>query len=312
MLRAFIAVTDRDWFEHLSNAGTLDEVNFWQPSAGNAFRAVLPGEVLFFKLHSPDNFVVGGGFFSHWTRLRVSLAWEAFGISNGAASLPEMRARIERYRRIRSAPHDDYEIGCILLQQPFFLARDHWLPVPAWQANIVRGKTYDLTVEPGNSLWRDIQDRLELTTFSNVATGEVPQPAGRYGEPVLVQPRLGQGSFKIMVADAYSRRCAVTGEKALPVLQAAHIRPYADGGDHRVDNGLLLRSDLHILFDRGYLTVTPEYRVEVSGRLKRDFDNGEEYFTRHGQQIVIPASPKWRPHRDFLVWHNERRFLGAG
>lgn len=67
-----------------------------------------------------------------------------------------------------------------------------------------------------------------------------------------------------------------------------HIRPYAEGGEHRVDNGLLLRSDLHILFDRGYVTVTPQYHLEVSRRLQADFDNGEEYFVSHGK--AIPGS----------------------
>jgi putative restriction endonuclease len=48
--------------------------------------------------------------------------------------------------------HSDYEIGCVMLGQPFFFAQDEWLPVPEWQPNIVRGKTYDLTVEPGRNL----------------------------------------------------------------------------------------------------------------------------------------------------------------
>jgi putative restriction endonuclease len=248
-VRAFVAVTDREWFEQLRHAGELDDVNFWQPSAGGGFRALVPGELFLFKLHSPDNFIVGGGLFSHWTRLRVSFAWEAFQQRNGAESLLQMRARIERYRRIKPHPHEDYEIGCILIQDPFFFARDDWLPVPDWQVNIVRGKTYQ-------------------------------------------------------------RRCAVTGEKALPVLQAAHIRPYAEGGDHRVDNGLLLRSDLHILFDRGYVTVTPAYRLEVSRRLRTEFENGEEYLARHGQAIWVPSKPKLRPSPEFLSWHNEHRFVG--
>lgn len=310
-MNAYVAVTDRNWFEHLRSAGALDEVNFWQPSPAGGFHALRPGEVLLFKLHRPDDFIVGGGVFSHRTRLRVSLAWEAFGISNGAESLPEMRARIERYRRIRSAPHEDYEIGCILLQEPFFFSRDEWLPVPAWHANIVRGKTYDLTVEPGRTLWQEVQERLQMGAFRREwAGGEIPQPDKRYGEPVVVLPRLGQGSFKIMVQDAYRRKCAVTGEKALPVLQAAHIRPYAEGGEHRVDNGLLLRSDLHILFDKGYVTVTPEYRMEVSKRLRTDFDNGEEYLARHGSRIWVPDSLTARPKQEFLAWHNERRYIG--
>jgi len=302
---AFVAVTDKEWFAHLQVAGDLDEVNFWQPSAAGAFQALEPGGLFLFKLHSPEDFIVGGGFFSYWTKLLASFAWEAFGLKNGADTLEEMRNRIERYRRIRPSSGEDYEIGCILLQQPFFLPREDWLPVPDWSPNIVRGKTYDLTAEPGRTLWGEIQ--LRLRARAEPVGGEAPQP--RYGEPLLVHPRLGQGSFRVIVTDAYGRRCAVTREKALPVLIAAHIRPFAEGGEHRVDNGLLLRSDLHILFDRGYVTVTPEYRLEVSGRLRTDFDNGEEYFAWSGQQISVPPVPEHRPKPEFLAWHNENRFF---
>ncbi|MGH8647442.1 MAG: HNH endonuclease [Gammaproteobacteria bacterium] len=309
-MRAYVAVTDKEWYEQLRRAGELDEVNFWQPSAGVGFKALSPGELFLFKLHSPDNFIVGGGIFSHWTPLRVSFAWDAFGEKNGAGNLAQMRFRIERYRRIKPTPREDYEIGCILVQHPFFFTSDDWLSVPDWQRNIVRGKTYDFTREPGATLWTEVQQRLQRSPLHAArAVGELSLTP-RYGEPVLVLPRLGQGSFKVLVADTYQRRCAVTGERALPVLQAAHIRPYADGGDHRIDNGLLLRSDLHILFDRGYVTVTPQYRLEVSCRLRTDFDNGEEYLVRHGQKIWVPGKPELRPSSQFLSWHNEYRFAG--
>jgi len=94
-------------------------------------------------------------------------------------------------------------------------------------------------------------------------------PSG-YGSPYLVRPRLGQGAFRVLVIDAYQRRCAITGERTLPVLQAAHIKPHASSGPHEVRNGLLLRADLRILFDRGYVTVTPDLRVEVSRRIRED------------------------------------------
>ena len=88
-------------------------------------------------------------------------------------------------------------------------------------------------------------DAIELVPPS-MATGEA---AARFGEPTLVRPRLGQGASASVVTDAYQRRCAVTKERTLPVLEAAHIKPYADGGEHRIDNGLLLRRDLHTLRD---------------------------------------------------------------
>jgi putative restriction endonuclease len=201
--------------------------------------------------------------------------------------------------------HEDYEIGCVLLAQPFFFKRDEWLAVPDWHPSIVRGKSYELTEEPGKTLWRGVVGRLR-----SVSRGDVEEDKGRYGEPVLVKPRLGQASFRILVTDAYDRRCAVTGGKILPVLVAAHIRPYSEGGDHQVENGLLLRSDLHTLFDRGYITVKPGFTVEVSKRLRTDFNNGEEYFAWHGKPITLPGKVAHRPRPEFLTWHNEYRFVG--
>ena len=122
--------------------------------------------------------------------------------------------------------------------------------------------------------------------------------------------RLGQGSFRVLVTDAYKRRCAFTGSPVLHVLEAAHIKPFSEGGPHAVSNGILLRQDVHTLFDRGYVTVTPEYRVEVSRRIKEEFENGREYYSSHGKQIVLPDAPNLRPTEDFLRWHNQNVFIG--
>jgi putative restriction endonuclease len=73
-----VAITDSDWFNFLSELRP-DEINFWQSSASTSFRALSPGEPLLFKLHSPNDFVVGGGFFSHFSRVPASFAWSAFG-----------------------------------------------------------------------------------------------------------------------------------------------------------------------------------------------------------------------------------------
>jgi putative restriction endonuclease len=78
----------------------------------------------------------------------------------------------------------------------------------------------------------------------------------------------------VLVTDIYQRRCAVTQERTLPALEAAHIRPYGDGGSHEAQNGLLFRRDIHSLFDAGYVTVTPDLRFEVSSRIKAEFENG--------------------------------------
>jgi putative restriction endonuclease len=311
-MRAWVGVTDEEWYRYLRSRPDLDELNFWQPGGNRQFGTLRPGEPFLFKLHSPKDYIVGGGFFTHSALLPTSLAWETFEAKNGANSLEEMRTRIEKYRRTPPAPEEDYQIGCILLQFPFFFEEQDWIPVPTdWKKNIVQGKTYDVEDGVGRDLWqrvqtfissRPVQFGTEHSHMLQVST------AGRYGTPYLASVRLGQGSFRVLVMDTYHRRCAVTGEKTLPVLQAAHIRPYAKGGEHRVDNGLLLREDLHTLFDRGYVTVKPDYTFAVSRRIRDEFTNGRDYYALDNHPILLPDAEPLRPSREVLEWHNQKVF----
>jgi len=307
----WIGITDNEWFNIVSHIPGIDEVNFWQPGGGSrAFRSLQPGEPFLFKLHSPLNFIVGGGYFAHWTRLPISLAWEAFGEKNGANSFEEMRNLIVSHRGADKDRLEDFHIGCILLEQPFFFDRSEWIPVPSdWKAGIRQGKHYDLQTEPGISLWEQVRALLigKPSYFSETRI----EDTARYGTPTLVKPRLGQGSFRILVTDAYGRACAITEEHTLPALEAAHIKPYGDSGPHAIYNGLLLRSDVHRLFDSGYITVTPDYCIEVSGRLREEYENGRYYYPFHGQKLHhIPPNPTDHPAKRLLSWHNEKIFRG--
>ena len=96
----------------------------------------------------------------------------------------------------------------------------------------------------------------------------------------------------------------------MPVLEAAHIKPFALSGPTSTNNGLLLRSDLHKLFDLGYLTVTKDSHVEISKRIKEEYENGREYYALHGQQIkVLPDSPADRPSALYVEWHNQNIYV---
>ena len=66
-----------------------------------------------------------------------------------------------------------------------------------------------------------------------------------------------------------------------------------------------MRADLHRLFDQGYITITPEYKLEVSQHLKSDYENGRTYYPLHGEQISLPVSSNEKPNIDYLIWHNE-------
>ena len=126
-MRIFVGVTDKDWYQLHASRGNVDEVNFWRPSPTATFKALDPGELLLFRLHSPDNFIVGGGFFTKFQQLPVNMAWYAFGLSNGVSSLGEMRQRIAYYRREPMQPTENPTIGCIMLAEPFFWSKGQWI-----------------------------------------------------------------------------------------------------------------------------------------------------------------------------------------
>lgn len=308
-MKLWIGVTDEGWFNYLRERKP-DEVNFWQPSGSREFRVLTVGEPFLFKLHSPKNYIVGGGFFIRYSALPCSLAWQAFGDKNGLQGYGEFLARIRKYRAKNgiAAIEPDPVVGCNILARPFFLAERDWIPVPkGWAPSIVQGKTYDSTQDEGAALWEAVQERLLDYGLWNQA--ELVQESREDRPEYLVKGRLGQGAFRVLVTDAYQRRCAISGERTLPVLEAAHIRSYAQSGPNTVDNGLLLRSDMHRLFDIGYLTVTPELRVEVSPKIKEEYSNGKEYYAYHGQPLRVAPSTADRPSREYLQWHNDNVFV---
>lgn len=306
-MNIYVGVTDNDWWKFLAEIHP-EEVNFWRPGGG-AFRALKKWEPFLFKLHSPQDYIVGGGFYVTYSLLPLSFAWETFGERNGTADYETFYQRIRHYRR--GPMERDPSIGCIILTEPFFFKRGDWIPVPGdWHPNIVQGKTYDTNELNGRRLWENVQMLLQDYRESEVQYEEahpIKEPR-RYGE-YTVRHRLGQGGFRVAVTEAYGRRGAITAERILPVLQASHIKPYAESGPNRIENGLLLRADLHILFDRGYLTVTTDHRVEASRRLKEEFDNGEEYYRMHGSKLkILPKERNERPLPQFLQWHNDNVF----
>jgi putative restriction endonuclease len=234
-----------------------------------------------FKLHSPLDYIAGGGFFVRHSFLPVSLAWEAFGNKNGTTDYYTFLQAIYRYRKSDKKTEPDPIIGCIILTAPFFFERSDWIPIPQdWKPNIVQGKSYDTNSLIGMSLMRQVEEKLKKNrvtgSYSNTQWAE--GAGDRYGSEQIVYPRLGQGAFRVVVTEAYHRRCAISGERTLPVLEVAHIKPYSLEGPHLPNNGLLLRQDLHTLFDRGYLTVCEDLHIEVSKRIKEDYGNGKEYY----------------------------------
>ena len=303
----FVAVTDFGWYSALSSAPGPKDANFWRPSA-RAFRFAI-GTPFLFKLKAPRNAIVGFGFFAGFTVLPDWLAWDTFGEANGVPTLGALRKRlstIQEGARIDADPAG--RVGCCLIAEARFFSEREWVAQPKdWKPRTQTGATYDLAVGEGARVWNACLRRTgALATLAE----RTEQYGPRFGAPVLHRPRLGQSIFRIRVLDAYGRACAVTGEHSLPVLDAAHIKPYGEGGEHELTNGLSLRSDVHRLFDKGYVAIDQDRRFVVGRRLKDDFENGRSYYRLAGTPLQVPADPAAQPSASALAWHHEHVFLG--
>jgi len=306
-MKFYIGVTDDNWFHFLAQQRP-DEVNFWRPRDKSNFKVIEEGAPFLFKLHSPNNFIVGGGFFVKHLFLPLSLTWDAFGIKNGAATYDGFRQSIMKFREGEGL---NPTIGSTILTEPFFFERKDWIPIPSnWSKNIVKGKSYATDEPIGANVWRQVQERLgDLDRREGELV--VQDPGVQFGKTVEIRSRIGQSAFRAMVTDAYKYRCSITKEKTLPVLEAAHIKPYSESGPNLTQNGLLLRSDMHILFDKGYMTVTDDHKVEVSGRIREEYQNGKEYYAYHGKELSnLPEKVMDRPSANFLNWHQDQVYKG--
>jgi len=308
-MKFWVGVTDNRWYQFLSQLHP-NEVNFWHPGGKPPFTGEYFGLPFLFKLRRPYNHIAGGGFFETYSSLPLSLAWDVFGQKNGCASFDELRALIAPLTANRRG---DGSIGCTVLKNPFFFDPSEWIAdIPDWSSNIVRGKMYDTSKSAGREIWRNVQQRMILQPLEEATIDgdlRVAEPAEKYGSPVEVRPRLGQSAFRVLVTDAYQRRCAITGESTLMALEAAHIIPYSEEGWHDVRNGLLLRADFHRLFDAGLVSVTPDLRVRISPRIREEWFNGKVYYRLDNSPLsVVPIHPSMRPDPDYLEWHVKNRF----
>jgi putative restriction endonuclease len=328
-LPIYIANTDRQWYDYLTSIGQLSspgrpmvaEANFWFPSAQEPhITSAIAGTPVFLRLKSPHKAIAGVGFYASYRMLSLEDAWDFFGAGNGDPDREQFYRRIRRYRMrssgsAQAASGDDVllrPLACMVLRAVEFWSPECWIPWSTAQGyadSIVTGKFERddanrarlLSAIGGAGEVREAEfgDRFQLV--------EADERSWRVQSDTAV--REGQASFRLRLIDAYESQCAITGEHTTPVLDAAHIQPYLGRRSNHVQNGLLLTKEFHTLFDRGYVTVTPDFRVRVSKKLKSDFSNGRRYYPFDGQPLAkLPDDAAQRPSSDALDWHGRHVF----
>lgn len=309
-MNMYVGLTDFDWYTEIKEK-KFDEVNFWRPGTSN-FKVLQPNDMFLFKLKKPYYAIVGGAFFVGYSLMPIDVVWDTFAEKNGTKNKEDFYNRINKYKQKNGMDEKNPYIGCIILTEPFLFEEKDWIkPMGDWSGSIVQGKKYDITIGEGKRVFEEVENRLSGKIRVEVANdSNSTNRLATYYES-LTKHRIGQSAFRVVVTDAYSRECAVTGETALPVLQAAHIKAFSDNGPNEVNNGILLRSDIHTLFDRGYMTIDSNYNIEISSRLKEDYGNTLGYQQYHGKKLrVLPLEGENKPCKDYLQWHNENVFKG--
>jgi putative restriction endonuclease len=243
-------------------------------------------------LKAPIRKIGGGGTFKEYIDLSVDEAWKRFGLKNGCGNKKELIDRLNQYRTRRSMEegisHEE-KIGCIVLQDVETWDKDKYIDLGktsiSFPDQVVKIKYFT----EGESF-------LESPSVSK-STKFILLPSGilKEGSTTTITARKGQGSFKAMISRAYGNACCISEELTPELLEAAHIQPYFNESSNHTQNGLLLRVDLHKLYDNGLLHIDSDYVIHISPYLKSDYYRGF-----HGKRIQVPGNKSEWPSVEAL------------
>ncbi|NKR97095.1 HNH endonuclease [Rhodococcus hoagii] len=258
--------------------GFARDDRFWDVREPGPFRKIAPGEDVFFWL--------SGTGFRGW--VRATSALYPIGSSSRLAHWTDVDDGGYTHRFEFEVVSDDVAHPATWSDIQTAAGRNYAPPAPANPVN-----------EPAAEAFL----RGRFRTQADIVTEHVPV-AYQFGEDMRARAqreiavRRGQAQFRNSLIEAYDGACAVTGSSVIPVLEAAHIDRYFGEHTNHVTNGLLLRSDIHTLFDLGLLTVSSTYTVRLAPSLR-----DSEYRSLHGTSLRLPTDPHRRPDTDALARH---------
>ena len=288
-----LAVTDPRWYEFLLKQPQAEPLNFWTPTP---WKPKIPEGTRFgFLVKSPFRKIGGYGRLTGYDEMTVEEAWLRYRTANGVPDHTTFRERIIEFAGRRSSGFIDTRnptIGCIVLEECFFLAPDQMVAPEelglSFPTQIVKWKRFDGAL--------DLPEATGL--ISTAHEFQLIDPNETDWESRKVKKRVSQGAFRDRILTAYGGRCAVSGETCTTILEAAHIQPFISLASNHVQNGLCLRRDFHRLFDTGLLSVNDNYQVMVSGAVE-----SAKVQSWNAKPIHIPNDPSLQPSLTALGYH---------
>lgn len=296
--------TDPNWLASLAKNGVTDNVNFWRKDKRKL--NLLEGASLFFKKRGTQE-IVGRGIFREMKMSTLQQAWEEFGKGNGADTFEEFTERAAEVIHI-----DSEDVCCIILDRLEFLSDEDTYTVPEsfFAKNILASKFVEEQEQPKLfelfEPFTHVSDKKHEKLISiekGISEEEFSTKNLKEGKERVLRSlaiRRGQKGFRDKLLRAYSSRCAVTGTSVADVLEAAHIIPYSGKETNHTQNGILLRADIHTLFDLGLAFIADDYSFHlVTESLRR------EYPGLNGKRINLPELEEHHPSLDALAHHRK-------
>jgi hypothetical protein len=277
-MTSWVLTIDSNYPQHWDIA---KQNGFWDMTA---HRDVIQGDLLYFWL------------------AKGSLLGQARATSDAVAITP-----------LSKKPWDDAGVRYYSWRFTFELLDDHPTSLPAWgeiQKNLSKAYTLQaprrLTDPADESVLASYFGEVSLEDYSLSDHQREAELAAmgydmRRFEYRAIAVRQGQAKFRSALLSAYGG-CPVTGTTAAAVLEAAHISPHKGDPTNQLYNGLLLRADVHTLFDLFRITVTPDHVIRVAPELlDSDYGQYDAAALKH-----LPVDPKQRPESTLLRSHNDR------
>ncbi len=289
-----IATTDKSWVDTLKEFDLNSYVNFWTPTPWN-IKSLKNGDRFYFMLKAPIRLIGGFGEFVEYKNMNVEDAWVEYGYRNGRKTKESFISSIQTYINKNSKKFggtdidpDKYLIGCIILKNCQFWDSDEFINLSSYGISFPNQVVTWKSFSTNDPIHQKPKIPFQLVGGKRIVC------------PIISNSREGQSKFKSELLKAYNNKCCISENDIPELLEAAHIQEYKNIESNHVQNGLLMRVDIHRLYDNKLIAVDDEYIIHVSNLIL-----DKEYRSFHGRKISLPKDPDNYPCKDALRLYRE-------
>ena len=257
--------------------------------------------ILLFKEESDRYCITGGAYFLGWRFFKPKKAWQLYGVHNGAYNYEDFVNDVAA-----RGGNEDSDLSMALLSHTFIFDQGDIVHIPE-ELNQFMSERNVFTLPLDEPTGRYLH-KLVLERRDNYISPDGDDWHGLYYAASHRNSKTYVAEFQARVLNAYNFRCAISGVRARPVLLIAHIQPFYDNQFQNSSNGVVLRSDLYLLFKRGYITfeyVDKGQRLitRVSETVREAY--GEDYMELNGRELFLPEDKSAWPEPRYVLWHNK-------